>query len=196
MNLSMTAKNSHNVQLMEGIDNDSSSEGLDETESNDPYAMRRMAFPRTFTDPLANAIDYIAEGDGKVAKTIVENLQKFDEHGQDGDIPEQPAFAADVVFWKIVGLGCLLGGAMGLLGLAFMNVIDEVSLLISNYLYNSKCADWSTNRHLRSGSIQMNLKIQKMENTMKERYLIIYPLSILCSLYHSLLSLPRHIGLL
>lgn len=123
----MSTKKSHMVKLMEGHEIESET-NEEEFDPNDLYSMRRMAFPRTFTDPLANAIDFIAEGDGKVAQTIVDNLHKFDDHGPDGDIPEQPAFAADVIFWKIVALGIILGGSMGLLGLGFMNVIDEVIL--------------------------------------------------------------------
>ena len=102
-------------------DTDYDNDGDDEV-----YSMRKMAFPRTITDPLANAVDFITDGHGEVAKNIIANYEKYDDEGPEGDIPEQPAFASDMVFWKLVCLGSILGVFVGFVALAFVNVIDEV----------------------------------------------------------------------
>ena len=43
-----------------------------------------------------------------------------------GDVPEQPPFAKDIVFWVMTMCACVLGVVMGFAGLAFLNIIDEV----------------------------------------------------------------------
>lgn len=41
-------------------------------------------------------------------------------------MPEQPAFAKDIVFWVMMACASFLGVAMGFAGLIFLNIIDEV----------------------------------------------------------------------
>lgn len=50
----------------------------------------------------------------------------MDEKGPEGDVPDQPAFANDMVFWIMTFFGAALGAILGLCGLLFMNIIDEV----------------------------------------------------------------------
>jgi hypothetical protein len=110
-------------------DNDDGFESVEEGEGNQSeYLMRTRTFPRTLTDPLAHVIDYITDTDGEWTRQMLEEYGKIDDKGHDGDVPEQPAFATDSIFWKIVGIGFILGTFIGLIALVFMNIIDEVPL--------------------------------------------------------------------
>jgi hypothetical protein len=103
---------------------------LDETNENDEegHFMRTRTFPRTLTDPLAHVIDYITDTDGEWTRQMLEEYGKIDDKGHDGDVPEQPAFATDIIFWKMLLIGFVLGSFIGLVALVFMNIIDEVPL--------------------------------------------------------------------
>lgn len=85
-----------------------------------------QAFPRAMTEPIANAINFITDTDGEWTRNIIEDLDKIDDKGPDGDVPVQPAFAQDKYFWTIAGLGVAMGLFTGLFSLGFMNLIDEV----------------------------------------------------------------------
>jgi hypothetical protein len=105
---------------------------LDETNEDQNegtgHFMRTRTFPRTLTDPLAHVIDYITDTDGEWTRQMLEDYGKIDDKGHDGDVPEQPAFATDLVFWKMLSIGFVLGSFIGLVALVFMNIIDEVPL--------------------------------------------------------------------
>jgi hypothetical protein len=120
------------VKRSEGDEDDDNEEGFEdaeEDEGNDrEYLMRTRTFPRTLTDPLAHVIDYITDTDGEWTRQMLEDYGKIDDKGHDGDVPEQPAFAADIIFWKLLTIGFLLGSFIGLVALVFMNIIDEIPL--------------------------------------------------------------------
>lgn len=99
-----------------------------EDEGGGEYLMRTRTFPRTLTDPLAHVIDYITDTDGEWTKQMLEEYGKIDDKGHDGDVPEQPAFATDILFWKMLFIGFILGSFIGLVALVFMNIIDEIPL--------------------------------------------------------------------
>eukprot|EP00604_Paraphysomonas_vestita_P002665 CAMPEP_0174818608 /NCGR_PEP_ID=MMETSP1107-20130205/1393_1 /TAXON_ID=36770 /ORGANISM="Paraphysomonas vestita, Strain GFlagA" /LENGTH=307 /DNA_ID=CAMNT_0016030717 /DNA_START=45 /DNA_END=965 /DNA_ORIENTATION=+ len=100
----------------------------DNNNNNSEHLMRTRTFPRTLTDPLAHVIDYITDTDGEWTKQMLEDYGKIDDKGHDGDVPEQPAFATDIIFWQMLTIGFLLGTFIGLVALVFMNIIDEVPL--------------------------------------------------------------------
>jgi hypothetical protein len=82
------------------------------------------------TEPIATAINFITDTDGEWTRNIIEDLDKIDDQGPDGDVPVQPAFAQDKYFWIISGLGVAMGLFLGLFSLGFMNLIDEVPTII------------------------------------------------------------------
>ena len=93
---------------------------------DDDFIMRRQAFPRAMTEPIANAINFITDTDGEWTKQLIEDFNEIDDEGPDGDVPVQPAFAQDKSFWMISGIALPLGLVIGLVALLFMNIIDEV----------------------------------------------------------------------
>jgi hypothetical protein len=112
--------------LLDDVSNDDDYEEEEDEGNQGETLMRTRTFPRTLTDPLAHVIDYITDTDGEWTRQMLEEYGKIDDKGHDGDIPEQPAFATDLVFWQIVALGLIMGVSMGLAGLCFLNIIDEV----------------------------------------------------------------------
>lgn len=112
--------------LLDDVSNDDDYEEEEDEGNQGETLMRTRTFPRTLTDPLAHVIDYITDTDGEWTRQMLEEYGKIDDKGHDGDIPEQPAFATDLVFWQIVALGLIMGVSMGLAGLCFLNIIDEI----------------------------------------------------------------------
>lgn len=91
-----------------------------------PLKRRLSTFPRTITEPLAHAIEYITDTDGEWTRQLIKEYAEMDDQGPEGDVPEQPPFAQEVTFWEMGFIAAVLGGIMGVAALAFMNIIDEI----------------------------------------------------------------------
>jgi hypothetical protein len=77
------------------------------------------------TEPLALAINLLTD-DNEWTKQIIEDFDNIDDKGPDGEVPMQPAFAQERIFWEIAALGLGMGCVMGFASLGFMNAIDKV----------------------------------------------------------------------
>jgi hypothetical protein len=75
-------------------------------------------FLRTMT--LTGIVD---EAWGQDAIDEIENIAK---KGHEGDTPEQPPFAKHKVFWMMAANAAVMGVLLGLAGIVFINIIDEV----------------------------------------------------------------------
>jgi hypothetical protein len=103
----------------------------DERESTfERESMSARALPRVLTGTLIDALEYITDADQEWTRGLLQDYGDVDDKGPDGDVPDQPAFANDVVFWIMTFFGTGLGLVLGLCGLVFMNIIDEVRKLL------------------------------------------------------------------
>lgn len=65
----------------------------------------------------------VDEAWGQDAIDEIENIAK---KGHDGDTPEQPPFAKNRIFWMMATNALVMGILLGLAGIIFINIIDEV----------------------------------------------------------------------
>jgi hypothetical protein len=84
------------------------------------------AYTRVLTSTLFDILDYVSPDDHEWTQGVLKDLGKVEVKGPEGDVPEQPPFAKDIVFWVMLACASFLGVAMGFAGLIFLNIIDEV----------------------------------------------------------------------
>mmetsp|Transcript_22329 Transcript_22329/g.32522 ORF Transcript_22329/g.32522 Transcript_22329/m.32522 type:complete len:546 (-) Transcript_22329:316-1953(-) len=109
-----------------GKDNQIYSDQHTEEDNEFRDSMSARAFPRTVTNTVIDALEYFADVDAEWTRELLKEYGKIDDQGPDGDVPEQPPFAKDTVFWLMAAIGSVIGIFLGLAGLIFLNIIDEV----------------------------------------------------------------------
>ena len=67
---------------------------------------------------------------GEDAIADIENIAK---KGHEGDTPEQPPFAKNRLFWIMAINAAVMGVLLGLAGVVFINIIDKVPELWSDF---------------------------------------------------------------
>jgi len=80
----------------------------------------------TRIDNLSMSSDQLKEEEAWLKKIFDDSL-KTAEHGTEGDIPIPEGFGMKKDFWIMFTLSGLFGLLLGILGLIFLNVVEEVS---------------------------------------------------------------------
>ena len=62
----------------------------------------------------------------------IDEIENFASKGHEGDTPEQPPFAKNMIFWMMATNALVMGLLLGLAGVVFINIIDEVPKRWSN----------------------------------------------------------------
>jgi len=80
----------------------------------------------------SNRSDYMSvDKISRAISTIVPDYYEVQEnHMPEGDMPLPDGFANTFTFWKVLLIACVLGLAMGTVGICFVNIVDEVIIMI------------------------------------------------------------------
>jgi hypothetical protein len=120
------------------------------------------AYTRVLTSTLFDILDYVSPDDHEWTQGLLKDYGKIEVKGPEGDVPEQPPFAKDIVFWVMLACASFLGVAMGFAGLIFLNIIDEVrEIRYDPFL--------TVSRSRQSISTRTSLKIPMMASSMLAR---------------------------
>ena len=96
-------------------------------------ATTEAAFPRTLTGQLLRTMTLTGVVDEAWGEDAIADIENIAKKGHEGDTPEQPPFAKNILFWKMAINAAVMGVLLGLAGVVFINIIDKVPELWSDF---------------------------------------------------------------